>query len=287
MKGMEHQTLSELQLDKTDFITSDKLFYFCKALNHKKLEYIKTDFIKNRNKSENIVSNQGWRESDTLVHLDDIHVLVTGHSDYDVSENELDILEKPHIKKWFCENLNVHHPKLVSLPIGITNKEEPNSWVHSIIGNTDRILTVSKTPKLITNLVYMNFTISNFPEEREQIHHLYKDKEWVTVGSSEVSEKGHLRFLNEIYSHKFCFAPRGNGIDTHRMWESLYLRTIPIVKKCLAMEQFYDLPILFIDNWDSITEDFLNKKYEEIMQKKYPLYKIKIDYWFQMIQENL
>lgn len=89
--------------------------------------------------------------------------------------------------------------------------------------------------------------------------------------------------MDQMYSHKFVFSPRGNGIDTHRMWESLYLRSIPIVKKCLAMEQFYDLPILFVEDWDNITEDYLNNKYIEIMNKEYPLYKLNINYWLNYI----
>ena len=142
------------------------------------------------------------------------------------------------------------------------------------------------TNKTIQNLVYMNFSISNFPEERENIYHFYKDKSWVTIGTTDISENGHQRFLEDIYSHKFCFAPRGNGIDTHRLWESLYLRTIPIVKKCIGMEDFYDLPILFVDDWENLSEDFLNERYNEIMQKEYPLEKIKIDFWLQYIKQE-
>lgn len=278
--------LSDLELQENDFITSDKIFHFCKTLN-KDIKYVKTDYIKNRNPMENIVSNNNWRNCFHPINLDKISILVTGHSDYDISEKEMDILEKPNIKKWFCENKNIQHSKLISLPIGITNKDEPNSFIHSIIGNTDRIYNISKTPKTIKNLVYMNFTTSNYPKERKKIKKLYSDKPWVTMRKGEVSEVGHERFLNDIYSHKFCFAPRGNGIDTHRLWESLYLRTIPIVKKCVALESFYDLPILFVDNWNNITEDFLNEKYEEIMQKEYNLEKIKIDYWLKIIKESV
>ena len=277
--------LSNLLLNENDFITSDKLLFFCMELNNKKIQYVKTDFIKKR-LDENIVSNEGWRGVNNIIELNEISILVTGHSDHDISLTEWKILENPNIKKWFCENKNIQHPKLVSLPIGITNKDEPNSFVHSIIGNTNRIIEISKTNKTIRNLVYMNFSICNFPEEREKIYHLYKNKSWVTVGTTNISENGHQLFLEDIYSHKFCFAPRGAGIDTHRLWESLYLRTIPIVKKCIAMEDFFDLPILFVDNWENLTEDFLNEKYNEIMQKDFPLEKIKIDFWLQYIKQE-
>jgi len=273
--------LNEIVLNKEDFITSDKIFHFCNNLNKINIQYVKTDFIKNRNKYKVNINN--WRNTTKSINIDTIKVLVTGHSDYSISENELDILENSNLQVWFCQNLDIIHPKLISLPIGITNKDEPNSLVHKIIGNTDRIFDISKTPKKIKNLVYMNFTIETYPHERKDIYNLYKDISWVTVGNNNISEQGHYNFLNEIYSHKFVFAPRGNGIDTHRLWESLYLRSIPIVKKCIGMEMFYDLPILFVDNWDNITEQFLNEKYEEIINNTYPLEKIKIDYWLNLI----
>lgn len=273
--------LSEFFVGQNDFITSDKIFNFCNELKNSEIQYIKTDFIKRRNNK--IVTINGWRNVNKTLSIEDVKILVTGHSDYDISNEELDILNCNGLKKWFCQNLNIKHPKMISLPIGITNKDEPNSRIHEIIGNTDRIYTISKTPKNIKNLVYMNLSIHNYPSERKPIFELYNNKKWVTVGTSDISDEGHYIFLNEIYSHKFIFAPRGNGIDTHRLWESLYLRSIPIVKKCLGMEQFYDLPILFVDDWNNITEEFLNEKYEEIMNKTYPLEKLQIDYWLRML----
>jgi hypothetical protein len=273
--------LHNFTIDKDDFITSDKILNFCNNNSCKELYYIKTDFIKYRH--NNSINMYNWRNFNKTIDAKDIKFLISGHSDYEISERELDILNNQNLQIWFCQNKNIQHEKLFSIPIGITNKDEPNSYIHEVLGNTDRLFTISKTPKQIKNLVYLNCTISTYPNEREKIYELYKNENWVTNGIKDVSEDGHYNFLNEIYSHKFVFAPRGNGIDTHRLWESLYLRSIPIVKKCIGMEDFYDLPILFVDDWENITEDFLNKKYEEIMSKEYPLEKLKISYWIDLI----
>jgi hypothetical protein len=32
--------------------------------------------------------------------------------------------------------------------------------------------------------------------------------------------------LRELAQHRFCLAPPGNGFDTHRAWESLYVSTL-------------------------------------------------------------
>jgi hypothetical protein len=219
----------------------------------------------------------------TMIDIKKVNILITGHSDYSIDITENNILNNDTLKLWLCQNKNIRHHKLFSIPIGITNNNEPNSQIHKIIGNTDIIYTISKTMKSIKNLVYLNITPDTYPQERTEIIHLYKDKNWVTYEPPNVSVYGHYNFLKNIYQHKFVFAPRGNGIDTHRLWESLYLRSIPIVKKCIGMEDFYDLPILFVDNWNDLTEEYLENKYDEIMSKDYNLEKLKIDYWIQFI----
>jgi hypothetical protein len=90
------------------------------------------------------------------------------------------------------------------------------------------------------------------------------------------------QFLQDIYDSRFTVCPRGNGIDTVRVWESLYCRTIPIVKRDLAMRYFQDLPILWIDDWSEIeSASWLNKQYERIMDSTWNLDKLKIGYWEQ------
>ena len=44
------------------------------------------------------------------------------------------------------------------------------------------------------------------------------------------------------------------------------------------------MPIVVVDGWDDINEEFLNNKFEEISKKKqnneYKMEKIYLDYWF-------
>ena len=54
-----------------------------------------------------------------------------------------------------------------------------------------------------------------------------------------------------------------------------------------TLDDFKDLPILFIDNWDEISVDFLNKKYNEMLSRSYDPSKMKISYWEKRIGELL
>ena len=58
----------------------------------------------------------------------------------------------------------------------------------------------------------------------------------------------YLRLLGE---HEFSACPRGNGIDTHRIWESLYLGVVPIVERTGLTEHWSacGIPLVLVDDW--------------------------------------
>jgi len=57
-------------------------------------------------------------------------------------------------------------------------------------------------------------------------------------------------YLQHLKKHKFCISPEGNGIDCYRTWESLYMKTIPICKRSIVVEEFAKtFPIYIVDDW--------------------------------------
>lgn len=265
------------EIPEEEYITCQRIVEFCRVNS---VPYVKPDPIKYRRHygSQFIVTNDGWNGFYDVVELDKTPVLVTGYSDHPIDHMELDLLDQPNLKAWFSNNVNIRHPKLHAVPLGL-----PNEVDYSIQGNTRAIYEVAQSLKVIKNLAYMNFKISTFPAERRRVHDMFIDKSWVTKGGLNCDVDGHRQYLEDIQSHKFCICPRGNGFDSHRLMEALYLGTIPVVKKCIAMENFYDLPCVFIDDWSEVTDDFLKVKYEEIMNTEYDLSKLHISYWFDKI----
>jgi hypothetical protein len=138
-------------------------------------------------------------------------------------------------------------------------------------------------PKTIHNLVYMNFLIQTYEAERQSCYSTFVGKPWVTLGQSDKTLESRKKFLSEIRNHLFVLCPRGNGVDTHRVWETLYMGSIPIVKKVDAMNDFNDLPILFIHNWSDITEDFLLGEYQRILNTEWNMKKLTFSYWKERI----
>ena len=66
---------------------------------------------------------------------------------------------------------------------------------------------------------------------------------------------------------KFVIAPRGNGWDTHRLWEALYLGCVPIVESSGLDELDSHLPILIVKSWSSLNEKTLEDVYERFLPR--------------------
>ncbi len=59
-----------------------------------------------------------------------------------------------------------------------------------------------------------------------------------------------------LLNYMFVICPEGNGIDTHRFWEALYLKTIPIMEKN-KISNFIkkaNLPVLIINKWSDLSK---------------------------------
>ena len=89
----------------------------------------------------------------------------------------------------------------------------------------------------------------------------------------------------------FVSCPEGNGIDTHRLWEALYLKTIPIMKKN-KMSPFLkkiNLPILVLNKWTDLLE-YDEKKLKKLYLSKKKLFNNKYlfqNYWKRIITKEI
>lgn len=186
-----------------------------------------------------------------LARLEKPFILVTHNSDHGVTLDDLDILNHPSLIKWYAQNCECSHSKLVALPIGLTNRQWGAQKLEQLIHATKK--------QRKTKLLYLNFSEHTHPG-RVGLKSLLAGLNGVTH-SENVS---YEQFLSELSDHKFCICPRGNGIDTHRFWESQYLDTIPIVLKSDWTAAYSGLPVLLVNQWSDLIELDLEKTYIEI-----------------------
>ena len=91
-----------------------------------------------------------------------------------------------------------------------------------------------------------------------------------------------------MHQAKYILSPPGNGFDCHRTWEALIVGTIPIVKSSCLDALLSDLPVLIVDDWPVVDEQFLHMRYEQMKQLFYTdgIKKITYDYWEEKIKSS-
>ena len=161
-------------------------------------------------------------------------VLFSHNSDRAIDRSLSRFLRRRALRAWFATNAATLHPKLRAFPCGIANPK----WPH---GNGAAIARVQSAMPDKTNLFDASYDVSTFPPAREYC----RDQ----TGIEPAPRQDFDQYLHTLASSYFCIAPRGHGIDTHRIWEALYLRTIPIVTRSVLTEQHPDLPMIVLDDW--------------------------------------
>jgi hypothetical protein len=128
------------------------------------------------------------------------------------------------------------HSKLIPLPIGIANR----MWPH---GN----ISIIESPKV--HDVYMSFDLNTNPKKRKECLDALVDK---VPFLPFVSPNENMIRLSQ---YKYCICPEGNGLDTHRLWEALYLRVVPIMLKTRHVEMLinkYLFPVILLTRWENL-----------------------------------
>lgn len=259
--------IHDFSYKEDDIITSDRFLDLSRVSTM--VDYIKIDYFYNGCRAVN------WRAQQHPTCPPSKDILITGHGDYPVNKR---IFELASPKVWFGTNIEYDHPNLKSVPLGITNNTN-ESTVHPIYGDNSLFFEVLKQPFNKQNLLYMNFDTNTYPQDRVPLKDKFTSVPWVVNGIPQPTREGRLNFLKDIYKSKFVLCPRGNGVDSHRLWEALYMRAIPIVKRHQTHKGLEDLPILFVNSYDEVTEDYLEYKWIEMASKRWNFEKLKMSWW--------
>ena len=204
----------------------------------------------------------------------DREVIVITHN----SDASANITPPDNVIRWYSQNVDIIHPRVESIPIGIEN----NRWYPKKRGEMIKCLSEKRDLK---NLVYMNHNIRTNFVHREWLYRAFENEHWATAMRGK-NGRGFSEYIRDIYNHKFVFCPEGNGIDTHRTWECLYMGTIPIMERNINNQFYTDLPICFVDIWEDVTEDFLEEEYIRIKSETWNMEKLNFTHWKDKIQSH-
>ncbi len=183
------------------------------------------------------------------------------------------ILDEEKVAAWFVQNIDREPThKLFPIPIGLGSKH----WPH---GNTDLFnawipVALATTEK--PNLYYLNFT--RRPERVDCVDY------FTSLGAYFEVEKPFHDYLRDLTETRFVISPPGHGQDCHRTWEALLMGAYPVVKRSTLDPLFEDLPVVIIDHWEEVTEEFLLAKQKEFESKTWSREKLYSPYWFDQVK---
>lgn len=182
-------------------------------------------------------------------------VVFAGSSDHDITPDEYEMMLSLDHTKFFVQNLDFPETESVKvLPIGV---EDPLWARNGMSWNFRGSLTqASKENRVLVG------PFGSTHGDRSLLIEAAK-----TIGHADVIRE---RLPNWSYSklastYRFIACPRGNGLDTHRFWESLYRGSIPLV---LASDWSSNLrkngvPLIELDSWAALEELCLDQTFEQ------------------------
>lgn len=221
-----------------DFINGKKFKEICDVslgqdLNAEKNKCILYSDTANYNYALNFIANN----------KDVKFVLVTHNGDESVEKTDI----PENLVKWYAQNLNYEHNKIEAIPIGLENPE----W-HPF--KIDKFKEYKPSKKRVGTFGQFN-PVTNPSHRMDLVAKINAGIIWADLYYC-LNGKNFDEYLDNMGRYKFCLCPRGNGIDTHRLWEALYLGCVPVVLKHKTHEFMYGkLPAVFLDAWEDFNED--------------------------------
>jgi hypothetical protein len=190
------------------------------------------------------------------------------------------LIDSDKILRWFLQNYEIDagaEVKASKLPLGLNyHKLQPGGGNTSIdMGLPARAGNQQLTMKAIRETIpplaerpariYANFQLNmdTFLRSEEAGKRQQARGEALAAlrGKDFVFFEPHQTPRSEVWRRHRDFAfeasPHGNGLDCHRTWEALLLKTVPIVKTS-PLDSLYDgLPVAIIEDWREIDAERL------------------------------
>ena len=171
--------------------------------------------------------------------------LILGDSDESIESADL-MPFKNYFDYILSTNLKSENPKtgIFGLPIGLENK----SYLSSGLLNSYK-----KTPSFDVADRKFGILVSWNDETFSPYRSKVKVKLSVHENAKVLRRRVPFQLIHRLARTSLMVAcPRGNGFDTHRIWESLYLGALPVMTKTDFLPVFTRWPIFVVDSWESL-----------------------------------
>lgn len=201
-----------------DYIETNKFSYIIGDSPTISVIFCKTDYL--------------FQEFELIKNLNKKIILLTGNSDFPITEDH--VRQAPeNLVRLYGQNVLCNDNRFVPVPMGLESSvisrrgfghgvyyDRSKDLQDLLVSYTDEEKNFSRAE----NFIYSNFSIGTNPTHRQPVYDFSKNINFITSGERKSVPDFHQAILN----HKITLCPAGNGVDTHRLWEVLYLNRIPL-----------------------------------------------------------
>lgn len=191
--------------------------------------------------------------------------LVCAGDDKNLSKNIKRLQKIKHrFKKIYYEAKDVECGWIQTIPMGMI-------MVYMLRnGGNDVILPQINKKKNKTKLIASAFG-SKFPYLTEQISDRSELRNFTyNCDFMEDMFCKPTKYYERLCDYRFFACPLGNGIQTPKICECIMCETVPVVTDHVAhreLRDIYGLPLLIVNKWSDLTQDFLNDQWDSVYSK--------------------
>jgi len=205
-------------------------------------------------------------------------ILIAGNSDHDFTD--INQLPQGLFARFYLQNSFISNNKdIFTLPIGIENL---SIGINGLPKNLTATLDWNEKSKQI-----LVGPISPTHRDRMDLIAVAESQKGAFVLKKENISPSTFAKTMEKYRYIAC--PRGNGVDTHRFWETLYRGSIPIVLRNSWSQSLahFKIPMIVINTWQEAEEAI--EGFEQSVRARNPrsLDVLWIDYWQKLFKSDL
>ena len=165
-------------------------------------------------------------------------IIFCGNSDYEFKKDIFSIPKR--VERLYLQNSYISdNSRVFTLPIGIENLRFARNGFKSSM-KRDSKEGISQESAIMVG------PFSPTHEKRKEIYESFENSNCWKVFNFPVSPNEFQRLHRNF---RFTMCPRGNGVDTHRVWESIYRGSWPIVEKdswSLSLKDKF--PLVIVDS---------------------------------------
>ena len=178
-----------------------------------------------------------------------------------------ELVSNKNVSQVFAQNLESVVSKVKPLPVGLENRRfggrgrtKPfKDYLREVQGR-------NQNQRQMRIMWFFNFN-ANIQERTEAANALLR-----SAVADKVEPMSLHMYRDTLKNYGFVACPPGMGVDTHRIWEALYLNCVPVVKRSHMTEAFEEMgvPLLIVNSFRDcigMTESELRDKYQTLSTK--------------------